>query len=226
MGDADSLPGLVRGYADRVLRAPQVGRRKVRIAQSGEMILKPGAAPRRFTATEEFAVDRVAFAWRARFSLFGPLALQVTDSYDGNNGLLEVRVSVVPVQRKRGPELARGEAFRYLAEIAWVPHAILGNGELEWRELDQHTIEVATTVVSDRITVMLLFNEQGEITQTVAERPRMEAGNAITRWVGEYGDYRELGGVLVPTRGEVRWELPEGPFTYWRGTITSLEVCD
>ena len=23
--------------------------------------------------------------------------------------------------------------------------------------------------------------------------------------------------------GEVRWDLPEGPFTYWRGTITSLE---
>jgi hypothetical protein len=24
----------------------------------------------------------------------------------------------------------------------------------------------------------------------------------------------------------VRWELPEGPFTYWRGTVTSLELRD
>jgi hypothetical protein len=81
-------------------------------------------------------------------------------------------------------------------------------------------------VDGDRVAVRLVFNEEGEITQTVAERPRMEAGNAITRWVGEYADYRELGGVVVPTRGEVRWELPEGPFTYWRGTITSLELRD
>jgi hypothetical protein len=22
----------------------------------------------------------------------------------------------------------------------------------------------------------------------------------------------------------VRWELPDGPFTYWRGTLTSLEL--
>jgi hypothetical protein len=30
--------------------------------------------------------------------------------------------------------------------------------------------------------------------------------------------------MLVPTRGEVRWDLADGPFTYWRGTITSLEL--
>jgi hypothetical protein len=28
----------------------------------------------------------------------------------------------------------------------------------------------------------------------------------------------------VPTRGEVRWELPDGPFVYWRGAVTALEV--
>jgi hypothetical protein len=226
MANPDSLPGLIRRYADRVLGGSQGGDRKVRIGQSGEMILKPGATPRRFVATEEFAVDRVAFAWRARFPMFGPLALRVIDSYDGHEGLLEVRGVGLPLQRKRGPELARGEAFRYLAEIAWVPHAILKNPQLEWRELDAQTIEIGTMVEGERIVVRLLFNEEGEIRQTVAERPRMEAGNAVTRWVGEYGDYREMGGVLVPTRGEVRWELPGSPFTYWRGTITSLEPCD
>jgi hypothetical protein len=60
----------------------------------------------------------------------------------------------------------------------------------------------------ERIGVRLVFNEAGEIAQTVAERPRVEDGNA-----------------LVPTRGEVRWKLPSSPFTYWRGTITSFEFC-
>ena len=225
MVDADFLPELVQRYAERVLSASEVAHRKVRIGQSGEMILRPGAAPRPFMATEELAVDRVAFAWRARFPVFGPLALRVTDSYDGRDGVLDVRLSVLPVQRRRGHGLARGQAFRYLAEIGWVPHAIVANAQLEWNEIDRQTVEVATTVGTERIAVRLLFNEEGEITQTVAERPRLEAGNAITRWVGEYGDYRVLGGVVVPARGEVRWELPEGPFTYWRGTITSLELC-
>lgn len=196
----------------------------VRVTQVGEMILKPGKRPLRFDAVEEFAVDRVAFAWRARFPLFGALAMRVVDSYDGQDGLLEVRILGVPVQRKHGPELAQGEVYRYLAEIPWVPQAILSNSQLEWRALDEHGVEVATRVAGDRLALRLIFNEAGEITQTVAARPRLEAGGEVTRWVGEYRDYTSFGGIRMPGRGEVRWEMPEGPFTYWRGTITAAET--
>jgi hypothetical protein len=73
--------------------------------------------------------------------------------------------------------------------------------------------------------VRLRFNGAGEITHASAERPRAENGNVPAPWVGEFHDYRQLGGALIPTNGEVRWELSEGPFTYWRGTITSFELC-
>jgi hypothetical protein len=188
------------------------------------MLLKQGAAPRRFTAVEEFRVDRVAFAWKARFPIFGPIGLRVTDSYDGSDGLLEVRMLGLPVQRRRGTQLAQGEAFRYLAELPWVPQAIHANAQLKWRELDGRTVEVSTQVREARVAVRLMFNEHGEIEQTVAERPRLEAGGALTPWIGVFGDYQELGGVRVPTRGEVRWELPDGPFSYWRGRVISLEI--
>jgi Family of unknown function (DUF6544) len=196
----------------------------VRVTQVGEMILKPGASPRRFTATEEFAADHVAFAWRASFPILGPIAMRVIDSYDGSDGRLEVRFVGMPLQRQRGPQLAQGEAYRYLAEIAWVPQASLANPQLTWQELDERTVELSTRVLGEQIAVRLTFNEAGEITQTLADRPRLEAGNAITRWIGAYRDYERLAGMLVPTRGEVRWDLADGPFTYWRGTITSLEL--
>lgn len=220
---AAELPPIVQGYLERVFAGDPRSTGVVRIGQLGEMVLRPGAAARSFSAVEEFAIDRVAFAWRARFPIAGPLALRVTDSYDGKDGLLDVRLLGLPVQRKRGPELAQGEAMRYLAELAWAPQAILGNPQLGWRELDDRTAEVATTVNGDRIAVRLVFNERWEIERTVAERPRFEADGALTPWVGTYGHYEELGGVRVPTRGEVRWELADGPFTYWRGTVISLE---
>lgn len=220
----NSLPAVVGAYASWALSGDQRAFRTARIAQVGEMVLKPGAAPRRFAATEEFAIGRVAFAWHARFPMVGPLALRVSDSYDGHDGRLEVRVLGLPVQRKRGPELAQGEAYRYLAEIAWVPHAIIANRHLEWRELDGRSVEVATLIAGERIAVRLRFSETGEIVRTEAKRPRLEAGNTVTPWIGLYSDYQDFGAVRVPTRGEVRWELPEGPFTYWRGSITSLEL--
>ena len=63
------------------------------------MILKPGARPLPFTATEEFAVDRVSFTWRARFALLGPISFQVADTYDSRDGLLEVRLLGLTLRR-------------------------------------------------------------------------------------------------------------------------------
>jgi hypothetical protein len=216
----------VRAYAERAIVNQLDSAQNVRLTQVGEMVLKPGTTPRSFSAIEEFAVDRVAFAWWARFPMLGPISLHVTDSYDGRGGRLEVRLLRLPLQRKRDPELAQGQALRYLAELPWVPQAILSNSQLSWHELDERTVEVATSIGGERVAVRLIFNEAGEITRTLAERPRIEAGNAVTPWIGEYAEYREFAGVRLPARGEVRWELPDGPFTYWRGTITSLKLCD
>src|SRR6202012_3104188 len=106
-----SLPALVRRYVERVLPAERGVGQVVRIEQVGEMVLKPGTRARRFTAHEDLGTDRFSFAWRAKFPMLGPISLRVIDSYQNENGLLEVRLGRLPVQRKRGPELARGEAF-------------------------------------------------------------------------------------------------------------------
>jgi hypothetical protein len=222
--DVGSLPVILRSYVERVLPNSPKPARLVRVEQTGEMMLKRGASPRPFIATEDFALDRVAFAWRARFPMLWPFSIKVTDSYDGHDGLLEIRLAGLPLQRKRGPALAKGEAFRYLAEIGWAPQAILWNPTLEWRQREERTVELATSAGGERIAVELLFNDAGEIAQTIARRPRLEAGNVATPWIGTYHDYRELGGVRVPISGEVRWELPEGSFTYWRGTVRSLQL--
>lgn len=219
------LPNLVRRYADAVLHDSTPAVRLVRLTQTGEMVLKPGGRPLRFQATEEMAANSVQFAWRARFPIFGPLSMRVIDSYDPPDGLLEVKVLGIPVRRNRGPELANGEALRYLAEIAWVPQAIVANKQLRWQSIDDGAVEVSTDVAGERVAVHLMFADD-EIVRTVAERPRLEAGGALTRWVGEFSDYRAFGGIRMPAHGEVSWELPEGPFTYWRGTITSVETLE
>ncbi|HEY3776323.1 MAG TPA: DUF6544 family protein [Solirubrobacteraceae bacterium] len=182
-----SLPEPVRRYVQRAIPAGPGAAQSVRVTQTGEMILKPGARPRPFTAFEDLATRHVSFTWTARFAMLGPLGLRVTDRYDGRDGTLEVRALGIPLQRRHGPNLAQGEICRYLAEIAWVPHAILTNRQLEWRQLDERTVEVATHSAEKRVAVQVIFNEAGEITQTVAERPRAEAGNELTTWVGVYG---------------------------------------
>lgn len=217
------LPSLAERYVRRTVGAAS-GAATVWIEQRGEMVLRPGAAARRFRSTEVLAADRVWFAWQARFQIFRLLAINVLDSYDGTDGRLEVRVGRIPIRRSSGPDLAEAEAIRYLAELPWVPHAMLTNNQLSWCQLDRRTLEVSAPVNAQTISVRLSFDDQGQIEQVRGERRRSEAGNRLTPWVGTYSDYQSLGGVLIPTRAEVAWGLPEGPFTYWRGEVTSLEV--
>ena len=223
--EVTALPELVRRYVESALPDATNPVKRMKLTQAGEMVLRPGKRPLRFDAVEEFATDAVAFTWRARFPILGPLSIRVTDSYRQPNGLLEVRALGLPLRRTSGPELARGEAFRYLAEIPWVPQAIIANRDLRWRAIDGRTAEVSTQVAEEPVAVALTF-DRDEIVRVLADRLRLEDAGTATRWVGEFSDYRSFGGIRMPARGEVRWELPEGPFTYWRATITSVETRD
>jgi hypothetical protein len=227
LGVETELPALARRYLARALPSGASVPRKVRVAQEGEMWLKPRGRALRFTAVEDFSVGEVAFSWRARFRFFRLVSLRVVDGYAAGSGRLEARLlGLVPVMRQRGQTVAEGEAMRYLAEIPWVPHAMLANRQLDWRQLDTQTLEVATSVGSERVAVQLGFNAAGDIVSAFSHaRPHPEGNTTVPRpWGGVFRDYDVLGGVRVPTQAEVRWELPEGPFTYWRGTITSVEL--
>lgn len=189
------------------------------------MWLRPGARAMRFTAAQRFDVDRVAFEWLARFPLVAPVALHVVDRFADDDGELAVRLFRMPLQRQRGPEVAAGEALRYLAELAWVPHALVHNRDLEWRELDDDRVEVATRVRGRRLAVELAFDEGGDIAGSTSRMRRRKVDRewVETPWGGAFGGYETLGGIRVPTTGEAYWDLPEGRYVYFRGRITSVE---
>jgi hypothetical protein len=124
--------------------------------------------------------------------------------------------------RASGEDVARGEAMRYLAELVWVPQAFVSNRALEWREVDESSVEVATRVGPERVAVTLRFDDAGDIVAMSAERPRRVGKMVVdTPWSGVFANYRELDGVRLPTTGEVSWLLPDGPFTYFRCTLTA-----
>jgi hypothetical protein len=216
------LPPLVAHFAERNLpRGPLPER--VRFRQAGEMQLKLGHWLR-FDAEQEAAATRVEFAWLARFPIAPLVALRVADWYRAGAGALEVRLFGLPLQRMRGAEVAKGEAMRYLAELPWVPQALVANRELEWREIDEATVEVATMVGGDRAAMRLHFDAAGDVVGASADdRPRsVGKGVVATPFVGEFSDYQTFGGVRVPSTAAVRWELKDGPFVYFRGRITSF----
>ena len=221
------LPALIRRHLGRALPREGPVPQHVLIRQEGEMWQKPGGRAMHFTATQRIAVDRVAFSWRARFPLLGPLALHV-DGYADGEGRLEVRALGLPVQRQTAPEITRGEVLRYLAELPWAPHAMEHNAELDWRQLGERHVVIATHVGGERLSVEMEFDDGGDIVRSSSHMRPYQLGKEWlpTPWAGEFSEYKSLGGIRIPTRAEVYWDLPSGRFVYWRGRIFSAALLD
>ena len=225
MASTVHLPELVRAYLARSLPPDAKLPATVRVHQTGEMWKKPGGRGMAFEATDDFAVELVAFSWRARFPIFGPLAMTVVDGFADGTGQLRVSLLGIPLQTQSGPETDVGEAMRYLAELAWAPQAIAANRELEWRDIDERTVEVECAVADARAAVRWEFDELGDLVRATGVRP-FPVGKTFERrrWGGNFGEYAGFAGTRVPMFGEAWWELPECRFVYWRGRITALEL--
>ena len=91
--------------------------------------------------------------------------------------------------------------------------------------LGERSVEVSTRVGTSPAAVSLHFDAAGDVVRVSADgRPRLENGDVVERaWSGDFSDYGEVGGLRIPTRAEVAWELPEGRFVCFRGTITGVE---
>ena len=83
---------------------------------------------RPFIAEQVISVHEPGFVWLARMQAAPLLYAHILDCYVGGEGLLEVRLfGSLRLARAAGPQASRGELMRYLAELAWAPHAMLHN---------------------------------------------------------------------------------------------------
>jgi hypothetical protein len=192
----------------------------MRLRQSGELRLNPESRWLRFSAGQELSVRDVAFERRARVQLPLLVTLRVLDRLAGGEGASEVRLLGRRVSRETGPHVTAGSVLRYLAELPWNPHAIAANPGLGWHELDSRTVEVTT---AGSPPLRLGFDADGMIaTAWTQARPRREGATVVERpWGGVFSGYGPAGGVVLPRRAEVTWELPDGPFTWFRCEIAA-----
>ncbi|MDQ2092388.1 DUF6544 family protein [Marimonas arenosa] len=224
----EDLPAAVRAFARRGLsgQAPLAGR--IRLEQAAEMELQPGGGWQAITARQTIGVSETGFVWEAWQSK-GPLLLvRVIDAFTAGHGRLQVRLlGSVPVARAAGPEVDRGEAMRYLAELPWAPDAILLNRDLRWRVLESGEIEVLLKIGPSDAVVRFELDASGDLAVMRAEaRYAGEVGGAALYkdWEGRFTDYGEIGGRRIPRRGEVGYMVDGVYQPYWRGRITGYRV--
>ena len=73
-------------------------------------------------------------------------------------------------------------------------------------------------------TAVFSFDDRGRFIGLTADRYFGGGPDAKTeRWEIEAKEWKAMDGCLVPVRGDVRWKLAEGDFTFYRWELTELE---
>lgn len=189
------------------------------------MRLKPDQAFFHIDAIQLSGTRDPGYVWHATGVMAKVVPVQVVDSYVAGAGLLEARIAgSIRVAHAVGPDIDKGEAMRFLAELPWNPDAMVNATGLTWREVDEHTVEVSMRTQSGVARVSLLFDASGDIVGIEAKDRPWALGNvsAPPRWVGRFSNYKQVGAYRWPGYGEIAWVLPAGEFIYWRGDIVSV----
>lgn len=100
---------------------------------------------------------------------------------------------------------------------------LLNHPTLEWNVVGPSTLRFHDREAPTASTVDLDVSDDGCPLACHAPRPGLVGKQTIlTPWSEIGSEFREYDGLRVATHLEVAWHLPEGPFTYFRGKLTSF----
>ncbi len=221
------LPEPVQQYFRTVLKDGQPMVVAVNIEHEGTFNMsESGDNWKGFTSVQRVITRRPGFDWDARIKMAPGLAVRVHDAYIAGEGILQGSLfglfSIVKMIGTK--EVAEGELMRYFAETAWYPTALLPGQGVKWEAVSDTTARATLQDGDIAMTLLFRFNESSVIESVyAAARGRTVAGTVIpTPWEGRWSHYELRDGMLVPTRGEVAWILPDGDKPYWRGRIKKI----
>lgn len=222
----EELPAPVRRYLAKAIGQRDRGVRTVRLRHGGTFrrTLEGSWLPIR--GDEYFAADPPGFVWWGRVRLAPGVWVEARDRSVGGVGNMLVSLeSTFTLADSVGPELDQGALLRLLGEMPWFPTTFLDRGHMRWEAVDANRARAVLIVAGREVAGTFEFGENGLPASFLADRYRdLGGGKAVlTPWSGEYRDYREIDGLLVPFEVSVAWHVDGQRIPYVRFLVERLE---
>lgn len=220
----ESLPEPVQRYVRYAILQNTSAARIARLRHGGLFRTNPKGRWLPIKGQEFFTITEPGFIWNATVSLLPFIWIEARDRLiDGRGNMLVKLCSLFTLVNASGKEIDQGALLRWLAEVVWFPIGYAGN-RIHWKPIDSHSAQA--TVAHNRLSVSanVEIDEEGRLVCARGLRYRVENGRSeLTPWKGVCSDYRQFGGMRIPTSVEVLWELREGDFSYAKFSLSSVE---
>lgn len=213
-----ALPEPVQRYFKHVMKEGQPYISYVRLKHNGQFKADPKKGWANIAGEQYFTTEKPGFIWQGSTAMF-----TARDMYISDKGKLIVSLfGLIKVAGGQGEKYNQGELLRWLGESVWFPTNLLPNENLKWTEVDSQSAKLNFNYNGFTLNYLVTFNSLGEITELQTKR-YMGEGNLET-WVGKVSDYKEINGILVPTKIEAIYKLPEGDYSYAKFSVTRLNM--
>jgi hypothetical protein len=126
--------------------------------------------------------------------------------------------------KRTDPEVLTVQLVRNLAELAWLPSFVLADPALAWSEAGDRAFEVRSSAGEQEALVRFEINDEGEVIRASSpSRPYdVPGGYDEAPWHYEFSEYRDFDGVWIPAAAVATYEKEDGPWEYFRGSVTAI----
>ena len=223
-GQLDSLPPPVATYFRTALPDGHAIVTRAQVKWTGEFNMgKPGAdkwTP--FTALQDFVPAAPGMVWDARIAVAPGVAVRVRDGLVAGVGSMRAAILglITVADARPSAELTAAALQRYLAELAWLPTALLPGQGVVWTPIDDTRALAPLRAGAITASVEFRFGANGLIESMYVPARLFDDGRhppAMQPWQGRCLAFASRDGMLVPIDAVVEWLLPQGTYAYWRG---------
>jgi hypothetical protein len=197
----NELPTPVQTYLTHALGNSPRPVQFVRFRHGGQFRTKLDGPWQPISGEQYESLDPPGFIWWGRLRVMPGVWIDARDrSVNGVGNMFVSFESTITLFDRSGPELDQGAMLRLLSDFVLFPTIMLDERYVSWVALDDKHVRATLRVKDNEVSGTFEFGADGLPRSFSAER-YFDSGRGPAKllpWSGEYQDYRQVDGLLVP----------------------------
>lgn len=221
----DRTPDPVRRYLTKAIALDRAAVATAHLTHGGTFRPKLDGAWLPIRGTQYIRAEPPAFVWWGRVRVAPGVWIDARDySKNGHGNMLVLMDSTFTLANRSGSEVDQGALLRLLAEMVWIPTALL-EPRVIWTRVGERRAQARLLLGNLEVSGVFEFGDDDLPAGFRAMRYRdVGHGKAVlTEFFGSMGDYREVNGLLVPHLLVAHWKVGEELVPYARFEVEHIE---
>ena len=211
------LPEPVQKYLKYAIKEGQPYINYVKLKHTGKYRSSPNSKWENANGENYISLEEPHYLWKAKIGIITPIETFIDDQ-----GKLEVYLfSLLKVIELSGKDADKGALLGWLGESVFFPTAFISNQYIKWEPIDTNSAKLLINYKGINAYFIVSFNEKGE--PVVWETEKVGMDNKISKWRVRCLDFKEINGMIIPTRLDISVDIKSEEFTYVTFYFNTIE---